>query len=161
MSLVVNRRPKVGDVVRAKASGHAYRVTDIHRTGPSRFAPIDHVVVERIGKRLGNTFRPAEVEVLSTLVNVDLVLRELAGDRCTNAKAVARALWPDSPGWHRSSNVGYGSTTGVGPPRAAGVEINRLVKLGVAKPCGPYDHSDGWRCYGYRPVGLPLLERKS
>lgn len=160
MKLTVERRPRVGDLVRSKMSGRVYRVTDIYRAGPGRYARIASLGLTSLEDGRPNALLPGEYEVLSSLVATDIVLRRLAGpDKCTSAKAVARELWPDSPGWHRSSKVGYGSTTGVGPPRAAGVELSRLIKLGAAKSCGPYDHSPDWVCYGYRPVGAPLLER--
>lgn len=101
-------------------------------------------------------------KVTPALTRADEALRELSEDgaRCVHAGVLAKRLWPDSPGWHRTSNVGYGATTGVGPKRAAGGILKRLIEAGAARHCGPADHSLNWQCYGYRSTGTPLADRK-
>ena len=96
------------------------------------------------------------------LERADAEMRRLATKdgrfQCVAAASLARALWPDSPGWHRVSNVGRGATTGVGPKRAAGGVLKRLVDADAATHCP--GHLSGDYCYGYRPKGKPLKERK-
>lgn len=71
------------------------------------------------------------------------------GTQCVYAGQLAKALWPNSPGWYRVSRVGYGSTVGVGPKRAAGGVLKRLIEADLAVVCFGQFHNE-FKCYGYR-----------
>ena len=43
----------------------------------------------------------------------------------------ARLMWPDSPSWHRYSNVGNGATVGVGIRQKAGSMLWAMEKDGL------------------------------
>jgi hypothetical protein len=52
----------------------------------------------------------------------------------TTARVVAEHLWPDSPGWHRTSKrsgAGGGGAYGVGLPMRAGSILGKLWKQGL------------------------------
>jgi hypothetical protein len=58
----------------------------------------------------------------------------------------AEKMWPDAPAWKKCSNVGHGSTTGVGITRAGGCYLARLRKLGLTRQVfarhGHYAHHE-------------------
>jgi len=43
----------------------------------------------------------------------------------------AEMMWPDSPCWNHSINVGYGASPGAGMPRAGGHLLGRMRKAGL------------------------------
>lgn len=50
------------------------------------------------------------------------------------ARQLARELWPDSPGWSRTSNCGKnGAMRGKGPTFAATALLRRLSRLGLVR----------------------------
>lgn len=72
----------------------------------------------------------------------------------------AERCWPDSPSWHHHSNVGHGSTTGVGIKQRAGAMLRRLEKLGLAEEIRAFGHvsrfvvsSAGLRALNEYPAG--------
>lgn len=58
----------------------------------------------------------------------------------------AEKMWPDAPAWQRCSNIGGGSTRGVGITRAGGCYLAKLRRLGLTRQVyarhGHYAHHE-------------------
>lgn len=79
-----------------------------------------------------------------------------AGDQGIRPREFARAMWPDSPGWQRSSRSGpNGTHRGGGMYLTGGAFLGRLERAGLTYHARNYEYDTS---HAITQAGLKFLE---